>query len=137
MTGEVPYDQTVEDRVVAVLGNSATPSQPRDGTRVRGWLGDTGKLVAATRDKGHFVAHCIGGRLDVNVFSQDRKLNRGWSPQGRIYRQMERYCQEHLGTFCFSRPIYSDSSSVPRWLEFGLLKEDETLWVEVFENLPD
>jgi hypothetical protein len=23
---------------------------------------------------------------------------------------------------------------VPRWLEFGLLKNDETLWVEVFEN---
>jgi len=101
LIGEVPYDQTVEDRVVAVLGTSASPDEPRDATRMRGWLGETGELVGATRDKGHFIAHCIGGGLDVNVFSQDRKLNRGWSPQGEVYRQMERYCQEHPGTFAF------------------------------------
>ena len=134
--GEVPYDQTVEDRVVAVCGVSVRPSQLRDGGRMRGWLGETAELVGATRDKGHFIAHCIGGGLDVNVFSQDRQLNRGWSSQGKTYRQMERYCQERPGTFCFSRPIYSDNSSVPRWLEFGLLKEDETLWVETFDNVP-
>jgi hypothetical protein len=29
---------------------------------------------------------------------------------------------------------HADGSSVPRWLEFGLLKKDETLWVEVFDN---
>jgi hypothetical protein len=103
---------------------------------MRGWLGETGEILGATRDKGHFIAHCMGGGLEVNVFSQDRKLNRGWSPQGKIYRQMEKYCQEHSGTFCFSRPIYADTSSVPRWLEFGVLKEDATLWVEVFDNLP-
>lgn len=137
VTGEVPYDQTVEDRVVAVLGTSANPDEPRNATRMRGWLGETGELVGATRDKGHFIAHCIGGGLDVNVFSQDRKLNRGWSPEGKVYRQMERYCQEHPGTFCFSRPVYADCSSVPRWLEFGILKEDETLWVEAFDNTPD
>jgi len=136
-TGEVPYDQTVEDRVVAVLGTSTNPDEPRDATRMRGWLGETGELVGTTRDKGHFIAHCIGGGLDVNVFSQDRKLNRGWSPQGKVYRQMERYCQERPGTFCFSRPIYADSSSVPRWLEFGILKSDECLWIEVFDNTPN
>jgi hypothetical protein len=135
--GEVPYDQTVEDRVVAVLGTSASPDEPRDATRMRGWVGDTGEIVGTTRDKGHFIAHCIGGGLDVNVFSQDRRLNRGWSPQGKIYRQMERYCQKHPGTFCFSRPVYGDGSSVPQWLEFGLLKEDGTLWVETFQNLPE
>jgi len=137
MIGEVPYDQTVEDRVVAVLGTSTSPDEPRDATRMRGWLGETGELVGATRDKGHFIAHCIGGGLDVNVFSQDRKLNRGWSREGKAYRRMERYCQEHPGTFCFSRPVYTDSSSVPRWLEFGVLKDDETLWVEAFDNTPN
>ena len=79
-------------------------------------------------------SHCIGGGLDVNLFSQERRLNRGWSPQGKTYRQMETYCYEQPGTFCFSRPIYVDGSSVPRWLEFGLLKTDQTLWVETFEN---
>jgi hypothetical protein len=68
------------------------------------------------------------------VFSQERRLNRGWSPQGKLYRQMETYCYEQPGTFCFSRPVYADGSSVPRWLEFGLLKSDQTLWVEVFDN---
>jgi len=72
----------------------------------------------------------------LNVFSQDRHLNRGWSSQGKTYREMERHCQDHPGTFCFSRPIYADGSSVPRWIEFGILKKDESLWVEVFDNLP-
>jgi hypothetical protein len=70
----------------------------------------------------------------VNVFSQERRLNRGWSLPGKIYRQMETYCHQRPGTFCFSRPVYEDGSNVPRWLEFGLLKEDETFWVETFDN---
>jgi hypothetical protein len=134
VTGEVPYDQTIEDRVVAVLGTSSRAEAPRDANRMQDWDGPSEELVETVRDKGHFMAHCIGGGLSVNVFSQERSLNRGWSPQGKIYRQMETYCYEQPGTFCFSRPIYADGSSVPRWLEFGLLKADQTLWVEVFDN---
>jgi hypothetical protein len=132
--GEVPFDQTIEDRVIAVLGTSAREEERRDSSRIRRWVGPTDELLGAYRDKGHFMAHCIGGGLDVNLFSQERRLNRGWSPQGKTYRQMETYCYEQPGTFCFSRPIYVDGSSVPRWLEFGLLKADQTLWVEIFEN---
>jgi len=132
--GEVPFDQTSEDRVIAVLGTSAREEERRDSSRIRRWVGPTDELLGAYRDKGHFMAHCIGGGLDVNLFSQERRLNRGWSPQGKTYRQMETYCYEQPGTFCFSRPIYVDGSSVPRWLEFGLLKTDQTLWVEIFEN---
>ena len=80
------------------------------------------------------MAHAIGGGLEVNVFSQDRDLNRGRSEQGKLYREMEKYCYTHPGTFCFSRPVYADGSSVPRWLEFGLLRDDGSLWVEVFDN---
>ena len=43
--GEVPYDQTVEDRLLGVLGLSARADEPRDANRIRGWLGDTGELV--------------------------------------------------------------------------------------------
>jgi hypothetical protein len=132
--GEVPYNQTIQDRVVAVIGTSSRAEEIRDAGRLRNWAGPTEEFVAGERDKGHFMAHCIGGGLDVNVFSQERRLNRGWSPQGKIYRQMETYCYEQPGTFCFSRPIYADGSSVPRWLEFGLLNADQTLWVEVFDN---
>ena len=136
-TGEIPYDQTVEDRVVAVLGTSETADNLRYRNRTPGWIDDAGELVATSRDKGHFIAHCIGGGPDLNIFSQDRNLNRGWSPQGKTYRRMEKFCQEHSGTFCFSRPLYADASSVPRWLEFGVLENDETLWVEVFDNIDD
>jgi hypothetical protein len=132
--GEVPYSQTIEDRLVGVIGVSAPTTGPRNPSRLHGWLGPTEKYLGKGRDKGHLMAHYIGGGLDVNVFSQDRALNRGWSAQGKVYRRMEAYCYEHAGTLCFSRPIYADSTSVPRWLEFGLVKDDGTLWVEVFDN---
>lgn len=132
--GEVAYDQTVKDRVVAAFGISGT-TEPRNARRSLRWIDPNEQAAITERDHGHLIAHCIGGSgLLLNVFSQDRKLNRGQSAQGKAYRQMERYCQEQPGTFCFSRPIYVDGSSVPRWLEFGLLKQDQTLWIEVFEN---
>jgi hypothetical protein len=121
-TGEVPYDQTIEDRVMAVFGTSSRAEEGRGANRIRGWVGPTEEFVVTARDQGHFMAHCIAGGLDVNVFSQERHLNRGWSSPGEIYRQMENYCYEQSGTFCFSRPIYTDGSSVPRGLEFGCLK---------------
>jgi hypothetical protein len=58
----------------------------------------TEELEGTARDDGHFIARSIGGDLDVNLFSQDRLLNRGWSAQGKIYRRMEKYCQQQEGT---------------------------------------
>jgi len=131
-TGSIPYDQTIADRVIGVLGTSSRAQQTRNARRIRVEL--TEELEGTLRDDGHFMAHSIGGGFDVNLFSQERCLNRGWSLQGKIYRQMEKYCHEREGIFCFSRPVYADGSSVPRWLEFGVLKTDDTLWVEVFDN---
>jgi hypothetical protein len=132
MTGSVPFDQTITDRVIGVLGMSSRGQQPREGTRIRIEL--TEEFEGTRRDDGHFMARSIGGGLDVNLFSQERLLNRGWSQQGKIYRRMEKYCREQEGTFCFSRPIYTDGTNVARWLEFGVLKQDATLWVEAFDN---
>jgi hypothetical protein len=133
MTGEVCYDQTIMDRVLAVFGTSACGSQ-RSPRAIRDWSPPGEQVFCTERDNGHFIAHCIGGGLDVNVFSQERRLNRGWSPQGKVYRQMESYCHQRPGTFCFSRPVYEDGSNVPRWLEFGVFKEDQTFLVEIFDN---
>ena len=129
--GSVAFDQTVKDRVVGVLGTSAKAQQPTP-RRERITLDE--ELEYGQRDDGHFMARSIGGGVEMNLFSQDRRLNRGWSPQGKIYRRMERYCQEQQRIFCFSRPIYTDGSAVPRWLEFGVLKTDATLWLETFDN---
>ena len=131
--GGVPFDQTIQDRVVGVLGTSAPARRARTGRR-RSWGDPPEELVGSERDRGHFMAHAIGGGLEVNVFSQERGLNRGWSAQGRKYREMERYCYTHPGTFCFTCPVYEDGTAVPRWLEFGLVREDGSLWVEVFDN---
>ena len=133
-SGGVVYSPTIEDRLAGVIGVSAPTTGPRNPTRLRGWVGPTEKYLGKGRDKGHFMAHYIGGGLDVNVFSQDRALNRGWSAQGKVYRRMEAYCHEHPGTLCFCRPIYAGDTSVPRWLEFGLVRENGTLWVETFDN---
>jgi hypothetical protein len=132
LTGSIPFDQTVQDRVIGVFGRSSAAEDPHRWKPSRLELSE--ELEGTARDDGHFMARSIGGGLDANLFSQERLLNRGWSAQGKIYRQMERYCRQHEGTFCFSRPIYSDGSNIPRWLEFGVLKTDATLWVEIFEN---
>ncbi|HEX6880060.1 MAG TPA: hypothetical protein VF135_06830 [Terriglobales bacterium] len=132
--GEVPFDQRIRDRVVGAFGMSSPRRGPRHGSLQNGCLDLPEELVHSPRDKGHFIAHSIGGGLDVNVFLQDRALNRGFSEDGKLYRDMEVYCRSNPGTFCFSRPLYADTSSVPRWLEFGLLKQDGSVWVEVFEN---
>jgi len=132
--GEVAYDQSLQDRVVAAFGTSY-PAESANPRQSRRWIDPTLQLSVTERDHGHLIAQCLGGtNLGLNFFSQDRKLNRGHSVQGKIYRQMERYIHQQPGTFCFSRPIYADASNVPKWMEFGVLKNDQTLWVEVFDN---
>ena len=99
-TGVVPYDAKSEGRLVAVSGRSTVRKGKRDDYRLKGWVGATEKTFGPGWDKGHFIAHAIGGAVDqaeVNVFVQRRDLNRGWSAEGRRYRDMERYCELNPG----------------------------------------
>ena len=135
--GIVARDDQKEDRLVAGLGMSARAVSAREVARMRGWIGPTEEFLGPDRDKGHVFAHSFGGLVDgleINLFSQARSLNRGWSPQGKTYRRMERYCATNPGTFCFSRPIYTDETSRPTTLEFGILLPTKELWVEQFQN---
>ena len=135
--GIVPVDAKVESRLVAVMGLSAPDKKARDDYRLRGWVGPTQKLYGLDWDKGHFIANSYGGavdRLEINVFVQRRHLNRGWSVEGKRYREMERYCVLNAGTFCFSRPLYLDQTSIPAFLEVGILKPTGELWVDCFDN---
>jgi hypothetical protein len=135
------YDQTsangsdVEDRLVAAYGWSIANEQKKDESRMKGFLGGGIDIPDKGRfDKGHVLAHSMGGGLDVNLFPQRPELNRGRSVAGRVYRRMEKYAAAHVGTFVFSRLIYSDRSWVPSSLEYGVLMQDNRLWVEWFEN---
>lgn len=135
--GKVPVNRAFESRLVGVLGYSKPQKAERDDSRLKGWVGPTEKMFGREWDKGHFMAHSIGGAVnqwEINVFVQKRRLNRGWSAAGKQYRLMERYCFDHPGTLCFSRPLYGDGSATPVMLEFGLLKADGRWWVECFEN---
>lgn len=66
--------------------------------------------------------------MEMNVFLQKRSVNRGG------YRRLERYCAANPGVLCFSRPVYADPSAVPIRVEFGVLRADGVLEIEVFEN---
>lgn len=131
------WDQDVEDRTVVVYGRSTPVKEKRDWNRHRGDLGAREWREDGTGlpyDRGHYIAHCIGGQEDIGLFPQRRDINRGSSSEGKLFRSMERYCFENPGLFCFSRPIFKDKSSHPFQLEYGVLKPDLTLWVERFPN---
>ena len=137
--GSVPPSAVAEARLVAVLGTSAPQprKRSRDDSRLRGFIGRTHAQFGSAWDKGHYIGHQLGGRvagMEANVFIQRRALNRGWSAEGRVYRAMERYCQANPGTFCFSRPFYADNTSKPSFIEFGVLRRPDDLWVGLFDN---
>jgi hypothetical protein len=127
--GLLPASPGREDRVVVAFGRSLRASGARLASRIAGFPGSDSR-----GDRGHFLAHAAGGGVDINLFHQELRLNRGRSSQGKVYRRMERYCAEHPGTFCFSRPVYTDEGARPAEIEFGVLWENSTLWVEVFDN---
>jgi hypothetical protein len=129
-------DDFVEDRVVVTYGFSKKSEVKRDSSRMAGYLkGAAWDWSDKDTDKGHFIGHSLGGSLDQNLFPQKKDINRGHSERGKVYRKMESYCADNEGTFCFSRPIYCDFSTRPFVLEYGVLKQDGTLWVELFDNV--
>jgi hypothetical protein len=126
-----------EDRLVAGYGFSTAKVGGRDAGRMRGWVGPTEKYLGAGPDKGHVFGRALGGRVDgleINLFSQARALNRGWSEEGKLFRRMEQHCATRPGTFCYFRPRYPDSLACPASVEFGVLLPEGKLWVEEFEN---
>jgi hypothetical protein len=127
-SSEIP---PVDARLVAVIGTSRPKRTKRDDGRLRGVSVSPLPGVEGTWDRGHFIAHSIGGTVDgneANVFLQLRSINRG------KYRSAENYCKKNPGVTCFSRPIYCDTSAHPESVEFGVLKTDGELWIEVMPN---
>jgi hypothetical protein len=127
----------LESRIVAAFGISQRLNKKRDDYRLRGWLGKTNTYFGKEWDKGHFIAHSLGGSVDqaeLNVFRQRRNLNRGWSKEGKLYRKMEDYCYNNPGSFCFHRPYYNNHTAYPYMCEFGVLTAEKNLWVEQFNN---
>lgn len=128
------------ERTLIAYGISTKPETDRDKTRMRRFpdvnIGvelNMGKQ-AFPADRGHFLSHASGGELDINLFPQRRELNRGWSDEGKVFREMERYAAAHPGTFQFHRAMYNDETWIPDRLEFGLLIDDRKWWINQFAN---
>lgn len=124
-----------DDRLVVAHGFSSGTIAPRDVYRIQGTF--EGGLDIPSKgkfDKGHALAHSIGGGLDANLFPQNIELNRGWSEEGKTYRAMEKLASANQGTFVFSRLIYGDNTWVPFTIEYGVMRESGSLWVESFTN---
>lgn len=120
-------------RVIGVWGHPANATRPRDRARQQRFLPDSVRWSRAGRDRGHFIAHSLGGGMDINFFPQAVNLNRGRTPEGSRWRQLERRAGAFAETLVLLRPIYDSASWVPRWLDFGVVVDDE-LDVETFDN---
>jgi hypothetical protein len=133
------FDRTYE-RVVIAYGLAVPPSQGRDRNRMRGFpdvnVGIEVHLAddAFLADRGHFLSHGAGGELDINLFPHRRELNRGWSPQGKTFRRMERFVASRPGTFHAHRATYDDQTWIPATLDYRVLMDDTDWWIETFAN---
>ena len=125
--------ETADARVVGVWGRPSSARGERDRARQRGFLPDAGRWSEAGFDRGHFVAHGLGGGMDVNFFPQAADLNRGRSPAGRRWRELERRAGRADGALILVRPVYDSPSWVPRWIDFGVVVGDE-LEIATFDN---
>lgn len=129
-----PTNSKTDSRVVAVWGMSGSePASTRDSGRIAGLLKGFWSKKFPGRDRGHFMAHTMGGEMDINLFPQ-----LSWVNRGGIWREMEKYAVVHPGTFSFVRPIYRGSNWTPDRLEYGLFKLPPAsapgLWVTSFGN---
>ncbi|NQT77763.1 MAG: hypothetical protein HQ565_08615 [Bacteroidetes bacterium] len=124
-----------DDRVVAVYGRISHANAKRDSNRMKGFIGPFTKLAKYKDfDKGHFVSHKINGGLDQNLYPQLKELNRGWSKQGKLFRSLERYCEQNPDAFLFTRPIYADLSWIPEFIDYGIFTKEFGLLLNRFNN---
>jgi DNA/RNA non-specific endonuclease len=124
-----------DDRVVAAYGRVSHTDAVRDTSRMKGFIGQFTKISHyQDYDKGHFISHKINGSLDQNLYPQLKELNRGWSKQGKLFRSFERYCEQNPDVFVFTRPIYSDSLWIPKYIDYGIYTKESGLLLNRFDN---
>ncbi|MDR2487807.1 MAG: hypothetical protein LBD12_07560 [Clostridiales Family XIII bacterium] len=121
-----------EDRTILAFACPQNPKNPRDDAYQRGYP-IPGTCANRLLDRGHYIPHTGGGLFGPNLFAQDRVLNRGWSEEGRQFREMETLAVTDPDAWYFVRPCYIDNSAFPYLLEVGLLQGGE-LTVKRFRN---
>ena len=136
---EFPTCNIPEDRVIAAFGISTAVANKLNRKIMANFRKDTPKLFdrfGAIYNKGHFIAHAMGGPIDINLFPQIAHVNLGRSTEGKMFRSMEKYITSHPGTFVFSRPVYGDFSECPIALEYGYCEANMEMVYKIFPNRP-
>lgn len=123
------------ERVVAVYGLTKLSKLRRNYSRQSKFVGAFSTIKEyEDYDKGHFIPHSNGGKLDHNLYPQLKELNRGLNNQGKLYRAMERYCMQNQNIFFFIRPVYKDSNWIPFYIDFGIFTKEKGLLFNRFDN---
>jgi len=110
-------------RPVCVYGRSRSPSATRDTTRQRGT-----PLARTTDDRGHIIAHSMGGGMDINMIGQDRTINRGSD-----WRAIERRAAANPGTPVAVRLRYQGNADRPSRIDYAY-EDADGLTVARFDN---
>lgn len=116
------YD-TISGRAVCVVGRSAQPAAARDAARQRGF-----PRARAEDDRGHLIAHSMGGPMDVNMFSQHRHLNRS-----NEWRSLERQAASNPGTPVAVHLRYEGDADRPSLIDYAY-EDRRGLHVVEFDN---
>lgn len=121
-------EKAADFRVLCVWGHSRRPDQERDTARMRGYPSPQ-KAAASATDRGHLIAHSMGGGYDINLFPQAAAINRKGA-----WRALERHCAANPGTFVFLNLHYADRSNRPAAIDYSVLQRDGKLDTTHFPN---
>lgn len=132
---DILADSFIEDRTIGTFGYSRKPKNSRRRNDYFMRYDESRNWSDKETDRGHFLAHSIGGSIYTNIFPQSSNINRGRTKEGIKYREMERYLSKNQNIFCFVRPIYFDFSIRPYLIEFGYITRSYDVYVELFDNV--
>jgi hypothetical protein len=83
-------------------------------------------------NRGHLMAHSIGGGLDINLAPQAGRLNQGAFK--RLEAEVLKMAQDHMLSFYWVRLIYTNSSQLPAFFEQCVIRPNGSVDYALHRN---